>query len=236
MRRAVIATVAALTVAAATVIAWRAMRPAPTPPTYAEKRAIEARVIHGVDAAALRRAGDSADAESDRAALALVEHDAAAALAHATRALQLAPGHPQAAWNRALALRDLGLVRAAVVAFQAIAARGEKGWSDEAKSRAATMRAAIAQTDARASAIAVPDAAAAELERAFSDAEEALHKGEPARAETAALAALARARAAGVGARDLLRRLYVVLADATRAEGKSALADAYVDEARLLLR
>jgi len=44
-------------------------------------------------AEALRRAGESADVESDRAALALRTGDAAAALAHATRALQLAPGH-----------------------------------------------------------------------------------------------------------------------------------------------
>jgi len=202
------ATVAALTLAAAAAIAWRAMRPAPT----------------------------RADAESDRAARALVEHDAAAALAHATRALELAPGHPQAAWNRALALGDLGLERGAVVAFQAIAARGEKGRSDEAKTRASTMRAAIARQDARASTIVVPDATRAELERAWSEAKAALHDGDAARAETLALAALARARAADVDAHDLPRRLYVVLAEATRAEGKTALADAYIDEARLLLR
>jgi hypothetical protein len=209
MRRAILATVAALAVlAAAATIAWRAMRPAPS----------------------------LADAESDRAARALSAHDPAAALAHATRALELAPGDAKAAWNRALALGDLGLERTAVVAFQAIAARGEKGRSDDAKTRAATMRAAIAQADARASAIAVPDAARAELERAWSDAKEALHDGDAARAETLARAALARARAAGVDAHDLPRRLYVLLADAARAEGKAALADAYVDEARLLLR
>ena len=202
------AAVAALTVAAAMAIAWRALRRAPT----------------------------VSDAESERAARALVEHDPAAALAHATRALELAPGRPQAAWDRALALRDLGLERSAVVAFQAIAARGEKGRSDEAKARSVTMRAAIAQNDARASATAVPDAVRAELERAWSDAQAALRDGDAARAETLALAALARAHAAGVDAHDLPRRLYVVLADATRAEGKTALADAYVDEARLLLR
>jgi hypothetical protein len=208
MRRAVIATVGALAVAAAAMFAWRALRPAPT----------------------------LADGESDRAARALVEHDAAGALAHATRALALAPGDPRAAWNRALALRELGLVHTAVVAFQAIAARGDKRWSEEARARAATLRGAIAQYDARASAIGVPDAARAELERAWNEANEALHKGDAARAETLALAALERARTAGVDAHDLPRRLYVVLADATRAEGKPALADAYVDEARMLLR
>jgi hypothetical protein len=94
-------------------------------------------------ATALARAGASGDAESARAALALQTHDAAAALEHATRALQLLPGDGAAAWNRALALRDLGLARAATLAFQAIAARGEKGWSDEAKARAAALRRSI---------------------------------------------------------------------------------------------
>jgi hypothetical protein len=94
----------------------------------------------GRAAEALACAGESADVESDRAALALAGRDSAAALAHATRALWLAPAHAPAAWNRGLALRDLGLVHVAANAFETIAARGDNGWSDEAKTRAATLR------------------------------------------------------------------------------------------------
>src|SRR5262249_24516321 len=75
-------------------------------------------------------------------AAALQSHDAAAALTHAARALTLAPGHVQALWNRALALRDIGLVRSAAVTFDQVARHGERGWSDEALKRAIALRAA----------------------------------------------------------------------------------------------
>ncbi len=289
-------------------------------------------------AAALARAGESADVESDRAALALRAHDASAALRHAARALALAPGHAQAAWNRALALRDLALVRTAANAFAAIAARGGKGWSDEARTRAAALRAAEsarerlwmaadtagrelvrsglrpapevvraapglihayveealrATKDQRRRAALVPvaeavdaaeggglaarvrgapgtdawsvsieDEAAAKAALVRGDKEAAVRlladadrrclaahidyrcvsleyalaqTQPPAAAEKTALAALMRARAAGVDPRDLPRRLLVRVAEAARAQGQVALADACIDEARLLM-
>jgi putative zinc finger protein len=91
---------------------------------------------------ALARAGDSAEVTSDRAALALQRHDVERALIEADRALGAAPGHGPALWNRALALRDLGLPLAAAQAFDAVAERGEPGWSPEARQRAAALRAA----------------------------------------------------------------------------------------------
>jgi hypothetical protein len=181
-------------------------------------------------ATALARAGASGEAESDRAALALQMHDPATALAHAARALQLLPGDGAAAWNRALALRDLGLLRAATGAFAAIAAHGEKGWSDEAKSRAAALRARVAGEDTRSAA--APAAATV----AYDEAKALAQRHDDAGAEKRALEALALARAAEADPRDLPRRCYVLAAEAARAQGKTALADAYVDEARLLMR
>lgn len=103
---------------------------------------------HGVGALALlngdhrqaeaffTRAPKSADLAADRAALALAEAQPERALAAAEQALRQAPGHPGATWNRALALRDLGLPLAAAAAFEAVAARGEPGWAPEASARA----------------------------------------------------------------------------------------------------
>ncbi|MCU1282525.1 MAG: hypothetical protein JWM53_6071, partial [bacterium] len=273
-------------------------------------------------AEALAKADESAEAESDRAALALQRRDPANALAHATRALQHAPGHPQAAWNRALALRELGLTRAAANAFEAIAQKGEKGWSDEAKARAASLRAAdgererawsaadavaktmltsgepppaeivraypglvqdyvrralaagdkpkllallppearvgwdvsvddeqaakdalargdgveaaklLADADRRCLALHI-DYRCAALEYALALAESKLHRD--ADAEKTALVGWQRARDAGADPRELPRRFLVLLADLARAQDKTALADAYVDEARLLM-
>ena len=180
-------------------------------------------------AAALERACASADVESDRAALALQRHDAAAALVHAARALALAPGHAQAAWNRALALGELGLTHVAMAAFEAIGARGGTGWADEAKSRAATLRRRLVDERDRARQPSPEAAAAYDAARAL------LQKGDAAGAERQALTGLERARAANADPTDLPRRLYVLLAGAARAQGKSALADAYVDEARLVM-
>jgi hypothetical protein len=82
-----------------------------------------------------------ADVLSDEAAVALAQHDAEAALTAADRALAAAPGHAQALWNKALALRDLGLPLSAAQLFDAVAARSEPGWSEEAARRAAALRA-----------------------------------------------------------------------------------------------
>ncbi len=106
---------------------------------------------HGVGALALingdhrqaeaffRRAPASPALAADRAALALAEGNPERALAAAEEALRAAPEHSAATWNRALALRDLGLSWAAAAAFSQVAALGEPGWSQEARARAAEL-------------------------------------------------------------------------------------------------
>lgn len=103
---------------------------------------------HGVGALALingdhrqaeaffRRAPASPALAADRAALALAEGRPERALAATEEALRAAPGHSAASWNRALALRDLGLSWAAAAAFTQVAALGEPGWAQEARARA----------------------------------------------------------------------------------------------------
>jgi hypothetical protein len=108
--------------------------------------------LHGVGALALlngerrraaeylARAGDSAGVLSDRAALALADHQPDVALAHADAALARDPGHGPALWNR-----ELGLARASAAAFREVARRGEPGWAGEARQRASALD---ADTDA----------------------------------------------------------------------------------------
>lgn len=119
-------------------------------------RAEKQKDLHGVGVLALLngdrkqaagylvRAGESADVLADRAALALVDADPAAALALADAALDRTQGQTAATWNRALALRDLGLSHGAARGFHAVAAHGEAGWGDEAKRRAAALDAEFA--------------------------------------------------------------------------------------------
>ena len=105
-------------------------------------RAYVGALVLGGDLARARAALGAADdpgSEIDRAALALLAGDPLAALEAADRALAAGPA-PAAAWNRALALRDLGLPRTAAAAFAAIAAAGEPGWSDEARALADGLR------------------------------------------------------------------------------------------------
>jgi len=116
-----------------------------------DRRAVAAAqiLVGNVPAAATELAKDtSADAASDRAVLALVQGDAERALREAAAALAIAPDHPQARWNRALALHALGLDRAAAAMFDAIAARGEPGWSTEAHDLAVALHAERARHDA----------------------------------------------------------------------------------------
>ena len=91
-------------------------------------------------AATLERAPQSADVKSDRAAAALVGGAPDEALALLDEVLQANPNHPQAAWNRGLALRELGLQLAAAEAFEQVAKLAESGWSTEASARAAALR------------------------------------------------------------------------------------------------
>lgn len=90
-------------------------------------------------AAYLERAGESVNVLADRAALALADRQPERALALADAALAKQANHGPALWNRALALRDLGLQRASAAAFREVAKLGEPGWSDEARERAATV-------------------------------------------------------------------------------------------------
>lgn len=83
----------------------------------------------------LDRATPSADVAADRALLLLTEHPGDA-LVVLDGVLETSPGHAQALWNRALALRDLGLVASSAAAFSAVAERNEPGWADEARARA----------------------------------------------------------------------------------------------------
>jgi hypothetical protein len=88
---------------------------------------------------------------SDRAALELLRAERTAdasamasyqrALALAAEALRLDPGTPQAQWNQAIALRQLGLSLSAARAFEAVAARTQDGWSGEAADQARRLRA-----------------------------------------------------------------------------------------------
>ncbi|MBU8898117.1 CHAT domain-containing protein [Corallococcus sp. M34] len=82
----------------------------------------------------------SPDASSDRAVLALARGAPEEALALAEQALKERPQHPQALWNRGLALRALGLFMTAAGAFEQVAALKEPGWSDEAARRAVELR------------------------------------------------------------------------------------------------
>jgi tetratricopeptide (TPR) repeat protein len=84
------------------------------------------------------------DAESDRALLALLASDPEAALDILDRVVEQAPQHPQALWNRALALRELGLPLEAARAFDRVAALNEPGWSAEARAQAERLRRAAA--------------------------------------------------------------------------------------------
>ncbi|TMQ24547.1 MAG: CHAT domain-containing protein [Deltaproteobacteria bacterium] len=86
------------------------------------------------------------DVAADRALVQLGAGHPAEALVALDGVLAAVPRHPQALWNRALALRDLGLVRMAVETFEAVAALGEPGWADEARARA---RALAEQADER---------------------------------------------------------------------------------------
>jgi tetratricopeptide (TPR) repeat protein len=102
-------------------------------------------VLSGDDARAesyLARAGASVDVDADRAAVLLDRGEVAQALDALDAVLAKAPSHPQALFNRALSLRDLGLELAAAEAFDKAVALGEKGWAVEAKAQATALRAA----------------------------------------------------------------------------------------------
>lgn len=78
---------------------------------------------------------------ADRAALAVAQDQFEEAIELADQVLAETPEHPVALWNRALALRGLGLGLAAAAAFEHIAKIDrDAGWQDEARTRAAALR------------------------------------------------------------------------------------------------
>ncbi|MBK9030327.1 MAG: CHAT domain-containing protein [Myxococcales bacterium] len=107
------------------------------------------------------RCGDGADLDADRAGRAVMAGEPERALALADRALAIAPAHPVAHWNRALALRDLGLGLAAAAAFERVAVI-DPPWAEEARQRAEAARAPLErQRDGYDEAIAAAAAMAA---------------------------------------------------------------------------
>jgi len=82
----------------------------------------------------------TADALSTRAALELMVGRPEEALRHASAALHLMPAHRPARWNRALALRGLGLPFSAALELGVVAEAGEPGWAEEARASASALQ------------------------------------------------------------------------------------------------
>jgi hypothetical protein len=83
----------------------------------------------------LERASSDVGVAADRALLALANGHPREAVIRLDDVLAVNPRHPQALWNHALALRDLGLPLSSAAAFEAVAALGETGWAAEARIR-----------------------------------------------------------------------------------------------------
>lgn len=90
--------------------------------------------------ARLRLLAPTPDVLTDRAAVALARGSLESARSLLDAALARAPRHPQALWNKALVLQRQGHASAAARLFREVAALGEPGWSDEARTRAAGAR------------------------------------------------------------------------------------------------
>ncbi|RKG80912.1 CHAT domain-containing protein [Corallococcus exercitus] len=89
----------------------------------------------------LTRTSPSLDRDSDLAAVAILRGRADEALSLLDATLEAMPEHPQARWNQAVMARELGLTLLAATAFESVAAKGEPGWSEEAREQARTLRA-----------------------------------------------------------------------------------------------
>lgn len=190
---------------------------------------------------AFARAPATPEVDVDRAALELVDGQPAAlerGLGDVDRALAAHPDSAAAHWNRALILAAMNLPLAAARELDAISARGERGWSDEARARAGELRAHAGQRSARwtrasgEGAHAVEDGsptAAVDPDEATAVADQA--RGDAAAAERDLRAAIDRARGGHAAyravrlARDLVHLL----------QNRSQL-DAAADAAQLALR
>ncbi len=87
---------------------------------------------------ALDAAPPGPDTDSDRAAVALYQKRPEEALALADRALAAQPDHPQATWNRALALRNLEFPLVSATVFESISTND--AWAQDAAQRAQRLR------------------------------------------------------------------------------------------------
>ena len=93
---------------------------------------------------------ESPDALSDRAVLLLQsreQRNIERAVLLLDQALEAEPDHPQALWNRGLALEALDFEFQAASAFEAVANLGEQGWSEEARTRAETLKRRYAERE-----------------------------------------------------------------------------------------
>jgi tetratricopeptide (TPR) repeat protein len=99
----------------------------------------------------LAKAPDSVDTSNDRAALALSKQQWEEALGLLTGALRQEPHHPQALWNRGLALRGLGLWQRAEETFRQVATLPgqEEGWQLEARMKADELSKEVREDEAR---------------------------------------------------------------------------------------
>ncbi|HVG60988.1 MAG TPA: CHAT domain-containing protein [Hyalangium sp.] len=82
----------------------------------------------------------SPEVENDRAVVMLLKSRPRDALRIVDGVLAEHPRHPQALWNRGLALRELGLPLLAARTFTEVAALKEPGWSEEAAQRAESLK------------------------------------------------------------------------------------------------
>jgi tetratricopeptide (TPR) repeat protein len=92
----------------------------------------------------LEAAPPSPERDNALAVVAMQRGELTEALRLLEQVLQQSPGQPQAQWNRALVLRDLGQKEQAAQAFEQLAARGEPGWSEEAAHNARCLRRSLA--------------------------------------------------------------------------------------------
>ncbi|HYH98601.1 CHAT domain-containing protein [Hyalangium sp.] len=158
--------------------------------------------------------GRSPGLESDRAAAMLLKGEPHEALRRVEGVLAEHPRHPQALWNRGLALRELGLPLLAARSFTEVASLKEPGWSEEAAQKAESLQRETSERHDRWKAIfeagkALVDAAPGKLPEGFSQAPIArLHfydavRASPSRERVLALLPLARELDAQAGGRVL---------------------------------
>ncbi len=82
----------------------------------------------------------SPEVENDRAVVMLLKGKPEDALRIVDGVLAEHPRHPQALWNRSLALRELGLPLLAARTFTEVASLKEPGWSEEAAQKAESLQ------------------------------------------------------------------------------------------------